>query len=324
MTIPCKRVVTVSVLILLACAAARAATRRYQEREEAFRKECQTEREKSGLSATDLRAKYPTPEIRMVSPVCVLAGATADVVVTGRFAAGAKFFVENDNFEVIKESVTENQYRATLKAMAGIGPETATLAMINPVTAQTARIANAVRVGGRYEWTMAAANGWKVVARSQATDRCAPEPAASQYDLSFARPGENAAFEKITGRLGFLPSNQRNYRFDLSSEAPAPAGMEAYQALMQKMADPKLSAAERDRIMAKLADAQKEMTAALTKLADPAYAKQQAQEQQRREQEFGCRWLEITAEGGKVTGEMSCSEKVGRRLALTGTVAPVK
>lgn len=324
MTIQFKRVVTVLVLVLLAFAAARAATRRYQEREDAFRKECQAEREKLGLSASDLRAKYPTPEIRLVSPVCVLPGATADVVVTGRFAAGAKFFVENDNFEVVKESATENQYRATLKAVPGIGPETATLAMINPVTAQTARIANAVKVGGRYEWTMDAANGWKVVARSQATDRCAADATASQYDVSFFRPGERVAFEKITGRLGFLPANQRNYRFDLSAAESAPAGMEAFQALMQKMADPKLSAAEREKIMAKLEQAQKEMTAALTKLADPAYVKQQAQEQQRREQEFGCRALEITAEGGKLTGEMYCSENVGRRVALAGTVAPVR
>jgi hypothetical protein len=76
--------------------------------------------------------------------------------------------------------------------------------------------------------------------------------------------------------------------------------------------------------MAKLKEAQKEMTAVLTRMADPAYAKQLAQEQQRREQEFGCRALEITAEGGKLTGEMSCSEKVGRRLSLSGTFATVK
>jgi hypothetical protein len=322
MTIPYKRVVAISVLILLAFAAARAATQRYQEREDAYRQECQAERERLGLSATDLRAKYPTPEIRLVSAACVLPAATAEVIVAGRFAAGAEFFVESDSFEVVKESATANQYRATVKAMAGIGPETVSLAVINPVTAQMARALNAVKMGGRYEWTMAAANGWKVVARSQTANQC--DAAGNRYDVSFFRPGESAAFEKITGTLSFLSANRRNYRFDLSTAAPPPAGMEAYQAVMQKMADPKLSAAERETVMAKLKEAQKEMTAVLTRMADPAYAKQLAQEQQRREQEFGCRALEITAEGGKLTGEMSCSEKVGRRLSLSGTFATVK
>lgn len=324
MTNQCRRVVTVMVLILLAFAAARAATERYQEREDAFRKECQAERAKLGLSADDLRARYPTPEIRLVAPVCVLPGATAEVAVTGRFAAGAKFFVENDDVEIVKESITGNQYRATLKAAAGIGPETATLKVMNPVTAQTAQVPNAVRVGGRYEWTLAASNGWKVIARSKATDLCAAHDIASKYELSFFRTGENAAFEKIDGTLAFLPVNQRNYRFDLSSATPAPAGIEAFQALMQKLADPKLSAAEREKIMAKIEAAQKEMTAAMTKMTDPAYMKRQAEEQQRRQQEFGCRMLEMTAEGGRLTGEMYCSEKAGRRLSLTGTFAPMK
>lgn len=324
MTIPCKRVVTAGVLVLLAFAAARAATRRYQEQEEAFRKECQAERAKLGLSANDLRAKYPTPEVRLVSAACLQPGGTADVVVTGRFSAGAKFFVENDSFQVVRESVTGNQYRATVKAAAGIGPEDATLLVMNPVTAQTARAANAVRVGARFEWNMEAANGWKVIARTKAANLCTGDAAAREYEVSFFRPGQGAAFEKATGTLGFLPPNQRNYRFDLSTETAAPAGMETLQALMQKMADPKLSEAEREKIMAKLEDAQKDMAAALTKMADPAYVKQVEQERQRREQEFGCRALEITMEGGKLTGEMYCAEKVGRRVALTGAVAPVR
>jgi len=74
MTMRSKRAVTVSILILLALAAARAATQRYQQREEEFRKQGQAEREKSGLSATALKEKYPTPEMRLVSAASVLPG----------------------------------------------------------------------------------------------------------------------------------------------------------------------------------------------------------------------------------------------------------
>ena len=324
MTMRSKRAVTVSILILLALAAARAATQRYQQREEEFRKQGQAEREKSGLSATALKEKYPTPELRLVSAASVLPGATGEVAVTGTFAAGAKFFVENDNFEVVKESATGSQYRATVRAASGIGPETAALVVMNPVTAQTARVANAVRAGGRFEWTMTAANGWTVIARSHATNAGGAAAMANQYDVSFFRQGQSAPFETIAGTLGFLPANQRNYRFDLSVAAAEPPGMEPYRALMQQMLDPKLSNAEREKLAAKLKEATKEMTAALMKMSDPAYVKQQAEEHQRREQEFGCRALELTAENGKLTGEMSCSDKVGRRVPLSGTFASVR
>ncbi len=326
MAIRFKRVVAVAVLVLLAIAVARAATRKYLEREDAFRKECEAQRQKLGLSAGDLRAKYPTPEIRLVSAACIAPGATADVVVSGRIATDAKFFVENDSFEVVKESITANQYRATLKAAPVIGPEYADLAMIQPVTGRKAVAVDAVKVGARYEWTMNAANGWKVVARSQAaTNPCAADETAIRYDVSFFRAGETTPCEKATARLVFLPVNTRNYRFDLSAAPAASTGpMEAYQAMMQKLTDPKLSATERQQLMAKLQELSKEMTAMMTKQADPVYAKQQAEAQQRREQEFGCRAIELTAESGKLTGEMNCSQKVGRQLAITGTMAPMK
>ncbi len=321
MTIPCKRVVSIFVLVLLGLAVGRAATRRYQEREDAFRKECQEARERSGLSADDLQKKYPSPTIRLLSAASVPPGATADVVATGTFAAGARFFVENDSFEVLKEGVTGNQYRATVKAAPGIGPEDASLAVINPVTAQMARIERAVRVAGRFEWTMQASNGWKVVAGPRTV---APGAAANEYDLSFFRPGETAAFRKVQGRLAFLRANQRNFNFDLEDSTPAPAGVEAMQALALKMADPKLTPAEQEKLLAQLEKAQQELTAMVTKMTDPAYIKKQEQERERLRQEFGCTSLEITAEGGKVSGEMSCAEKVGRRLTLTGTFGPVK
>jgi hypothetical protein len=324
MTIRYKRVLTAAVLVLLAFAVTRAATKRYEERQDAFRAACKVEREKLGLSDAELRAKYPTPEIHLMAAACIQPGATAEVVVNGRFSPGAKIFVQNDNFEVVKESVQGNQYRMTVKAAPGIGPEDAALVLMNPVTAASARVETAVRTAGRFEWNMTAANGWKVVARPRSTDSCPEGDAALRYDVSFFRQGETAAFEKAAATLVFLPSNKRNYRFDLIREHGAPAGFERYQAAMKRMIDPNVSEEERQQIMLKLPEIQKEYAAAMAKMTDPAYFKQQAAEQERREQEFGCRSIELTAEASKLTGDMFCAAKVGRPLPVTGTVGPIK
>jgi len=323
MLIRLKSVAAAAVLILFALALARAATHRYQEREDAFRKECQLQMQKLGLTPADAKAKYPTPEIQLASSACVMPGGTGDLVVSGKFSPGSKFFVENDNIDIVKESLAGNQYRATLQAAAGIGPETAAVAVISP-RGQMVRQDRAVKVGGLHEWTLQAANGWKVVARPQRTTPCPPPASADDanaYEVSFFRSGEAAAFEKLTGTLNFSLWDSQNFRFSLSAPAAAMGGMAAYQELMQKMTDPKLTDAQRQDVMKKLEAASQQMQAAMNLEA----IKQQAAEQQRRQQEFGCDVIALTTgAGGKVTGEMRCAEKVGRRLAVTGTMALMK
>jgi hypothetical protein len=320
MSIRLKSVAAAAVLILFALALARAATHRYQEREDAFRKECQLQMQKLGLTPADAKLKYPTPEIQLASSACVTPGGTADLVVNGKFSPGSKFFVENDNIDIVKESLAGNQYRATLQAAAGIGPETAAVAVISP-RGQMVRQDRAVKVGGLHEWTLQAANGWKVVARPQRTSPCPPASGDDAYEVSFFRLGEAAAFEKLTGTLNFSLWDSQNFRFSLSAPAAAMGGMAAYQELMQKMSDPKLTDAQREELVKKLEAASQQMQAAM----NPEAIKQQAAEQQRRQQEFGCDAIALTTgAGGKVTGEMRCAEKVGRRLAVTGTMALMK
>jgi hypothetical protein len=318
MSIPLKRAASLAVLILFVFGLARAATHRYQEREDAFRKERQAELQRLGLSAADAKLKYPTPEIQLASAACVLPGATGDVVVNGKFSPGSKFFVENDNMEIVKESLAGNQYRATVQAVVGIGPETAAIAVISP-RGQMARQDRAVVVGGRHEWTLQAANGWKVVALPRRTTACPAGSGDEAYEISFFRQGEAAAFEKMAGTLGYSQWDSRNFRFSLS---PLPKGsLAAYEEVMQKLSDPKLTAAQRQDLMSKFEPLAARMQAEM----NPEAIKRQVAEEQRHEQEFGCRNIGLTAEaGGKVTGELQCSDKVGRRLAVTGTLALMK
>jgi hypothetical protein len=128
----------------------------------------------------------------------------------------------------------------------------------------------------------------------------------------------------MTAALHFSASANRPYNFSLQSTSSGPQGMERYQELMQKLGDPKLTDAQRDSMMKELEEASKQMQAMMQKLGDPAYMKLQAAEQQRKEQEYGCRAIDLSVEAGKATGEVNCSEKVGRRLPVNGTVGLMK
>lgn len=319
-----KRVMCAGVMLLFALALVRAANFRFRQQEDAFRDTCRAELQKLGLTRDAAKTKYPTPEIAMVSTACLLPGGTGEVVVKGKFVPGSKFIFENDNIEVVKENLTATEYRATVKAAAGIGPQAAGLVVISPVTAITAQRGNAVKVGGKYEWTMESANGWKIVARSRNTQACGDSSSEQQpYEVAFYKKGEGTPFEKRDAELYFSLWEKTNYRFRVSSaDAQAKAEQDDQQALIKKMMDPKLSNAERQKLTEQL---QKAMQAKVAKMSDAAAIKQEAQKQEERRQQFGCEQIELEYPGGgRFTGQMRCSQKVGTRIALTGAVTTVK
>ena len=106
-------------------------------------------------------------------------------------------------------------------------------------------------------------------------------------------------------------------RFTITQPDPAMgSGMGDLQALMAKMSDPKLTPAERDRVLAQLQAMQGQMQAHMKKMTDPAYLKSLEEQKQN----FGCERIELRMQAGKATGEMRCAEKTGTRIALTGSL----
>ena len=307
-----KRFAWMSVFLLLAFSLCRAGLSRFQERERAIRQAC------AAQAPGAVKPKYPTPEIRIVSAACLQPGGTGEVVIQGNLPPNSKFVFENDNIEVLKESVTAGVHRITLKAAAGTGPQTANVTALTP-NCRSARADNAVVVTGKYEWVMNAANGWKIVARSPSGKSCGGPPTPGDpYDLAFYRRGETTPFEMRSATLYFSVYEDTNYRFNVSNEDPAvKAGTEDFTNLMQKLADPKLSDAQRDAIMKRLTAAQAQMQANMQKMMDPTYAKAQ----QAKREEFGCERIELKAPGPNFTGRMRCSQKVGINIGITGTLA---
>lgn len=314
-----KQVANVAVAALAALGLCRAVVFRFQQKEDAIRKANQEQMQKLGLTRAAAKAKYPTPEIGLVSAACMLPGQTGDVVVKGKFAPGSHFIFQNDNLEVVKESLTPGEYRATLKAAAGIGPQAAALVVISPVSGITARQERAAVVGGRYEWTMESANGWKIVARSAGAGPCGGGRASAQdhYEVLFYRKGEAAPFEKRSATLHHSLWEKTSHRFRINEQdAASAAAGEDVQALAQKMADPSLTLEQREQLMKRLQAVQVKMMAEVKKMQDPAYAKQL----EARKQQFGCQDIELATAGGALTGRMRCSQAVGREIAVTGVM----
>jgi hypothetical protein len=312
MSITMKRMMWMGVLALLGFGLTRAATSRFREKEEAILKVC---REQRASAAPAVRP--PTPEIRMVSSACIKPGATGEVVLKGRFPQGTKFVFENDNLEVVKETVLENDYHATLRAAPDMGPQTATVTGITP-TCRTIRQERAVTVTGKFEWTMNAANGWKIVARPKGNKACGGQDSSDEpYELSFYRQGEANPFEKRSATLYFSIYESTNYRFRISQDDPAmQGGVESMTALMQKLQDRSLTDAQRDKLMQQIEQAQAKMQADMQKMMDPAYIKAQ----EAKKLEFGCERIGLAVQGANFTGEMGCAQKVGTRIAITGTL----
>lgn len=318
MSLSMKRVMGIAVLVLLGFGLSRAAMFRFQEKEQEFRKGCQAQLQKMGLTMGAAKATYPTPEIHMVSSGCLLAGGTVEVVAKGKFAPGTKFIFENDSLEVVKESLVGGEYRATVKAAPGMGPQSAALTAITPVTCISVRQDRAVTVGGKYEWVMESGNGWKIVARSPADTACGGKTNAEDtYDMQFFRKGESTPFEKRTATLYHSIYERTNYRFSISQQdSVSQAGMNELNTLAKKLADPNLTSAQREALMKQLMKMQSEMQANMAKMTDPAYIKAL----EAKKLEFGCERIELEVQGGNATGQMSCSQKVGTRIPVKGTL----
>lgn len=309
-----KRTLCIMAIALMGLAFVRAASFKFQDRTKAIYDQCRAELAKLGITRAQAKVKYFTPEISMVSAACVPPGGTGQVVIKGKFAPGTKFIFENDNIETVTENVAGSEYRATVKAAPGIGPQSAGVVAITPVTGLSVRHPRAVAVGGKYEWIMDAANGWKVVARSTGTG-CAEHGAP--HEVQFYRKGETAPFEKRAATLHYSVYDRDNFSFEISQQdANSQAQAEDMQTLVKQMMDPNLSAAKREQIMQKVEKAQQQMLAGAQKMADPNYVKQlQAQREQ-----FGCERVFLQEQAGALAGRLQCSEKVGRQIALTGAV----
>ena len=303
-------------VVMLSWGVTHAALSKYQQKERAILDACKAAREKL-TPQEQKQLQCNTPEIKLMSSATVRPGETMEVAVTGKFPAGTQFVFQSDSVEVLKESSNANSYRATIKVAYGGGPENLSIAAFIPVCCKSARQSNAIIVTGNFEWELKAANGWTVKAHSKAPAAGERQTRELAYMLEFFRGAETIPFEKRGATLHPEQSDPPRYYFSISKQDESSMNaQQQMQAIGQQMQNPNLSDADREKLMNKMQDMVTKMTQEAQKMSDPAYIKKlQAQEQ-----EFGCTAINLQLQKGAATGNMLCSEKVGRNIALTGTM----
>ncbi len=299
-----------------------AAMSRYEERLRAIRTEFEAERKRLGLDVEALKAKYPTPEITLCRRMRAIPGGTAEVVTRGKFAPGTRFLLENDNVEVVQETVTASEYRAKVRVAPNVGPGVASVHAVTPVSPGDTQC-SPLYIGGKYEWDFTADNGWRIKLR-MVDERLGSEETQIPrplYRAEFYRGDDTSPFETRDMELSLESSLRGSYYGGMQEpEADTGGAMAEIEKLTQKMADPNLSDAEQDRLEQRLNDLIEKMSQEQT---SPDYGKKmerQQAEMERKRQEFGCHSFNFRLKpGGVVEGDLTCGSKVGT-LKYTGTM----
>jgi hypothetical protein len=311
----------VLVLMVVAAGLVRASLDGFTAKREAVINACQVERNKLGIKSDEvLYAKYPTPEITLITTAGVPVGGTGELVVKGKFVAGSKFLLESDHLDIVKEAQTATEYRATIKASAGIGPEVADLWVFSPVSGASAQGYKAVAVTGKFDWELQSSNGWRIKARQGVDTRLNPrEQGSLKYTVEFYKGAETTPFQKREAELSFSAYDQHPFQLRVEEEQLGGDYQAQIQALSQKLMNPNTSDADRDKLMAQMQKISEKMIA---QMSDASAVQKQAQQLEQRKKEFGCENIELRIDGGQVQGEMRCGELVGRAIKLTGSVKP--
>lgn len=312
----------VAALCILWGAGKSAALRFHQQRQELLKVAVAEQRRLGLTNRTQLLAKYPTPEITFCKVIDIEPGATAEVVLPGKYVAGSRFLYENDAIEVVKDSVTASEYRATIRAATDATPCLAAVHGFSPVSAAAASC-DAVRIGGIFEGQFSAANGWAV--------RLIPQERKKDdndwpYLVEFTKRGESRPFEKFPGVMRMEDScSTGKYEVELRvkrESVSSPGGVEEYQRLAQQMQKPGITPQEYEKLLQRMTELatqmQKSMESTNQKVMENA-------EQANKLEMFGCKKLEFTVNGGAASGDLNCRDANGspQPVKITGTLRKV-
>ena len=323
------RVATVVLGLALAAGLVRAANnKRYTEALDALRKQWAAEQQKRGLNPLDttsrakLYAENPSPEITLCKVVEVQPDGSAVVEISGRFREGTTFLADNDAVDLVSPSLTNGQFKATVKAAPGQGPGFVNIHAYSPVSGAHAQCA-AIFVNTLHAYDLEAGNGWAIKVSPVGKAYVRKDRNASvEYQVTFYKSGESRPFETMSGTHTLSPGSGPGSEMSVSLNAAASGAMGELMEIQEKMQDPQaftsMSDKEREALMARMeALTEKMMKEQQAAIADPAAM-------QRKEDEFGCRHLTLKAPvGGATTGSISCGRKVGS-LSLTGAAKAVK
>ncbi len=309
------------VLSLSALAIGIAATSQYQEKENAIRKSCELGYGRPGSSPSQLGSQYFTPEIHLATPSssspsasgavsCLRPGANGEILIRGKMPEGTKFVVENDDINITSQTQVAGITHLVVSVSPNAMPGRYNVTAFAPVTCSSTTIPAAI-IAAQMEWHLVASNGWRIDLTNTATG-CSYEAynKSRQYKASFTRGSEAKPFRELSAEYDYNVYDKEAH-FKISPYSPIDTGgvksmtQEEMVAITQKMADPHISQAERQKLIKQIQDYQSSMKQSFAKINEES-------------RPFSCSDLTLKTAGGKVTGTMDCSNDPGK-LTVTGT-----
>ncbi|KFE66463.1 hypothetical protein [Hyalangium minutum] len=344
---------------LLGAAEVRSASSDQQSRLKSFQDKAQKERQAQKLDRKALFAKYPTPEIALVtaggggspdeppkskgkgggaaggsapggSPGgaagFVAVGTEATLSATGRFLPGSLSTVECQGVEVISEKITESNAEVRVKVTTAAPAGPCDLRIISPVSLASARRV-AFRVIGNYNWELSLANGWKARMKTAAKPDTDLISGTSDW---FDKGGKSLGSREVKVERtfdGYQVTVQRTAEEQAASDQAMNESGKAFKSQDNQQAAAAIQAKMQAECM-KLPPAQmggciQKYTAEMTALSQRVQTQSQAGEKKAIASAVGCQALQLAVNEGKVTGRGTNCGAPGE-VNVTGTVTATK
>jgi hypothetical protein len=273
-----------------------------------------------------LRNPFASPGVRIQK---VLPGSSLTVTVRGAFPAGTTILSERDGVTLSGAALSTTTYAARLTIPPDEGPGFVRIWAFTPkgISGPTA----VALVDTLYRFDLKSPNGYTVkvvpLEKTFTIYDANNKRAHVKYQAEFYKPGESKPFETGTGDQTFyeddapFESHTQYARLDIDvSQSPTSPEAE-FEALGQKMGDPKTTEAERNALMARMGELQRKMMEAMTKglQTDPASLN-------KKQDDFGCGTIQLfPSRGGVVEGRIACGQNFnGGELKVTGTMTQLR
>jgi hypothetical protein len=284
---------------------------------------------KRGLSDRELlRNAITSPFTGAVARIQKVApGGSVSVTVTGDFPAGTTFLSERDAVRISGATQTTFSYSARLTIPADEPPGYVRLFAITPVGIEG--FAAVAVVDTFYRFDLRSPDGYTVkITPLEKTFVVDNVHASAKYQAEFYKAGQSTPFKTVTGDQTFDPnkgpfeSHTPYARLDFSFDKTAGSPQAELEALNKKMADPGISAADRNAAMLRLVQIQTKMVEEMTKglMADPASLNKE-------QDDFGCGLVQLYPDKGVIVdGNILCGKNFhgGDALKVTGTMTQVR
>lgn len=316
-------VLQIFILLLVGASAMAAQSKKFEAERSRLHGEAMAAQKAMGItdSESDPRLKkYPAAALKPVAVQKVLPGGALSVALAGTIPAGVAVLSDRDGAVLAGAATTGTSYSARLSVGPAEGPGFIKLWALTPVSFALTEVPVAF-IDSVYRFDLTSANGIAVKAIPAAKSFTIEGTKATlRYQVEFYKSGDAKPFETRVATMAYNVSDDPRARLDLPLIEPESPAEAEFNEVSRRLADPTISAAERQALAQRQANAQQRMLEDMMNAAkDPAAAA-------RKRDNFGCYMLQVyPGDAGAARGMTVCGPNFnGGRIETTGTMTLVK